>query len=272
EIKLTAYHEAGHAVTALHCENSDPIYKATIISRGRAGGYVARLPKSDKGYSNITKASLTDDITIALGGRVAEEIVFGPNKITAGAISDIKMATLCAKNMVVSWGMNDKIGTVYCADKLQNENGFGAEASSDKMLELIDKEIKDIIDKNKSRAESILKSHKKELKIVADALIKYETLTGDEIKELVAGRKIRSEETVAKKGGFSLLAKFSSENMEILEDKTEPLLIEESDNKKKRGRPKGAKNKKLDLSVKPLNITMDNANKVVKKRKKLGKK
>jgi cell division protease FtsH len=212
EIKLTAYHEAGHAVTALHCENSDPIYKATIISRGNAGGYVTRLPKDDVSYSNMTKARLEDDITVSMGGRAAEKIIFGENKITAGALGDIKLATKYAKNMVVSWGMSEKVGAVYYADKLRSEYGYGFEASSGDTLRLIDSEIRNIVENGKRRAENILIKYRRELDIVANALIKYETLTGDEIRELVAGRSIRNETEKENNKilGSSLLARFLS--------------------------------------------------------------
>ena len=194
EIKLIAYHEAGHALVALNCKNSDPIYKATITSRGNAGGYVARLPENDRHYTSMTKASLIDDITIAMGGRVAEEIVFGKDKITAGALSDIKSATHYAKHMVVSWGMNDKVGTVYCADKLQNENGYGQEAGSNEMLKVIDDEIRGVIEDAKKRAVDIIVDNRDKLDIIADVLIKYETLTGEEISKVVNGEEIRGEE------------------------------------------------------------------------------
>jgi cell division protease FtsH len=250
EIKLTAYHEAGHAVVTLHCKNSDPVYKATIISRGRAGGYVARLPKKDKGYSNITKASLIDDIVISLGGRVAEEIIFGKDKITAGALSDIRVATHYAKEMVVSWGMNEKIGTVYLANKLQSESGFIAEASSEDTLKTIDSEIKRIIDNAKKKAEDILHKNKKELEIVANALIKYETLTGDEIKSLVAGKKIKQNQgdEVKKTGGSSLLAMFASDiiddniNIDILPKNDKPVEdFKRSDKNKRKSSNTGKK-------------------------------
>lgn len=211
ETKLIAYHEAGHALVTLNCKNSDPIYKATIISRGNAGGYVARLPENDKHYTSMTKASLFDDITIAMGGRVAEEVIFGKDKITAGALSDIKSATYYAKNMVVSWGMDDEIGAIYCAEKLKNEDGFGCEASSDETLNLIDKRIKNIIEICKTRAEKIINENKDKLEILAQALIKYETLTGDEIKIIIEGGKIRNEETDKKeeeRNSPSLFAKF----------------------------------------------------------------
>ncbi len=198
ETKLVAYHEAGHALITLNCKNTDPIYKATIISRGNAGGYVARLLENDRHYTSTTKASLLDDITIAMGGRVAEEVIFGKDKITAGALSDIKTATEYAKNMVVSWGMNDKIGTVYCSNKLKNEDGYGFEASSNEMLKLIDEEIKNIIENAKNRATEIITENKDKLELIAQALLKYETLTGEEINKVIKGEEIRNEEVEEK--------------------------------------------------------------------------
>jgi cell division protease FtsH len=197
EIKLIAYHEAGHVLVTLNCKNTDPIYKATIISRGNAGGYVARLPENDKHYTSITKASITDDITIAMGGRVAERVVFGKDKITAGALSDLKAATHYANNMVVSWGMNDKVGPVYCLNKIKSEGYNGLEASSNEMLKLIDSEIKIILENAEERATEIIVNNRDKLDIIADALIKYETLTGDEINKIINGEKIRIEEEVS---------------------------------------------------------------------------
>ncbi|MDR1499009.1 MAG: ATP-dependent zinc metalloprotease FtsH [Rickettsiales bacterium] len=196
EMKLIAYHEAGHALVALNCKNADPIYKATIISRGNAGGYVAQLPENDKHYTSITRASIIDDITISMGGRAAEEIAFGKDKITAGALSDLKVATRYAKNMVVSWGMNDKVGPIYCADKLKSEEGYGFEAGSDETLKLIDGEIKRIIEEAKDRAISIIIENKSKLELIAQALIKYETLTGEEIKKIINNEEIRIEEKI----------------------------------------------------------------------------
>ncbi|MFZ9469644.1 MAG: ATP-dependent zinc metalloprotease FtsH, partial [Rickettsiales bacterium] len=110
EKELTAYHEAGHAITALNCDNSDPIHKATIIPRGRALGLVMRLPENDR--FSISRAKLHDDLVVAMGGRVAEEIIFGYEKVTTGAMSDIEQATNMARNMVVKWGLSDKIGPI----------------------------------------------------------------------------------------------------------------------------------------------------------------
>lgn len=214
ETKLIAYHEAGHALVTLNCSNTDPIYKATIISRGHAGGYVSRLPENDRHYTDMTKASILDDIAIAMGGRSAERIVFGDDKISAGALSDIKGATALAKNMVVSFGMNDKIGPVYCSNKLINENGYGYEASSNEMLNLIDEEVKTIILDGEKRATEIITNNRDKLTIIAEALIKYETLTGQEIKDLINGKEIRKEDEEGEKSesNSSLFVKIIEED------------------------------------------------------------
>lgn len=196
ETKLIAYHEAGHALVTLNCKNTDPIYKATIISRGNAGGYVARLPENDRHYTTMTKANILDDITISMGGRVAEEVIFGKENMTAGALSDIKSATYYAKNMVVSWGMDDEIGPIYCAEKLKSEDGFGSEASSNEMLQLIDTRVKSILESCKSRAEKIIQENRDKLEIIAQALLKYETLSGEEINKIINGEKIRQGEDI----------------------------------------------------------------------------
>lgn len=214
ETKLIAYHEAGHALVTLNCKNTDPIYKATIISRGHAGGYVSRLPENDRHYTNITKASILDDIAIAMGGRSAERIIFGDDKISAGALSDIKVATSLAKNMVVSYGMNDKVGPVYCSDKLMNENGYSHEASSNEMLNLIDEEVKAIILDGEKKATEIISNNQDKLIIIAEALINYETLTGQEIKDLIEGKEIRKEDEENKEAesSSSLLVRIIEEN------------------------------------------------------------
>ncbi len=214
ETKLIAYHEAGHALVTLNCKNTDPIYKATIISRGHAGGYVSRLPENDRHYTNMTKASILDDIAIAMGGRSAERIIFGDDKISAGALSDIKAATSFAKNMVVSYGMNDKVGPVYCSDKLMNENGYSHEASSNEMLNLIDEEVKAIILDCEKKATEIISNNQDKLTIIAEALINYETLTGQEIKDLIEGKEIRKEDEENKEAesSSSLLVRIIEEN------------------------------------------------------------
>lgn len=206
EKKITAYHEAGHAICTLYCENSDPIHKVTIIPRGRAGGYVSRLPEYDKSYH--TKLEIVENIIIAMGGRVAEELIFGKDKITAGASSDIQAATYYAKNMITRWGMSDQIGTVFYAENLRYENGYGAESCSNEILKDIDFAIKKLIVESKEKCFEILDKHKDQLEIIANALLKYETLTGDEVKKLINGEEIQVEELSQTEKTSSLISKF----------------------------------------------------------------
>ena len=187
EKKLTAYHEAGHAVVALHEEESDPIHKATIIPRGRALGMVMRLPEGDR--VSLSKAKLKADLAVAMGGRIAEEIIFGHEKVTTGASSDIRMATDMARRMVTEWGMSDKLGPIlYSAN--QEEVFLGHSVSQTKNLSddtaaIIDSEIKGIVQTAYARATEILTTHIDQLHMLAKALLEYELLSGDEIKGLL---------------------------------------------------------------------------------------
>jgi len=189
EKELTAYHEAGHAITAINCVNSDPIHKATIIPRGRALGLVMRLPETDR--FSITRAKLHDDLIVAMGGRAAEELIFGYDKVTTGASSDISQATSMARNMVIRWGLSDKVGTVDYS--LEDNSKFYAaqKEHSDDTARIIDEEVKKIIETALNKAKSILKEKKSDLEKLAKTLLEYETLTGDEIKDLLAGKEIR---------------------------------------------------------------------------------
>lgn len=181
--KVTAYHEAGHAIVSLYVKESDPIHKATIIPRGKALGLVMRLPEIDRVME--TKQKIESDITVAMGGRAAEEIIFGKEKITSGAYSDIKAATKYAKAMVMQWGMSNKVGLIFHS----SDNNFYTTKSdypiSEYMSELIDKEIKKIIDTTFLDAKNILKSKIDKLHLLAKELIEKETLTGNEIKKIV---------------------------------------------------------------------------------------
>ena len=190
EKKLTAYHEAGHAIVTVLSKASDPIHKATIMPRGRALGMVMRLPEDDR-YS-VTKEKLHADVAIAMGGRVAEELIFGDDKITSGASSDIESATKIAKMMVIKWGMSDAIGPVM--HEITNQDFI----SNDK-ANLIDVEIKKIVDQGYNTAKKILQDNIKKLHKLAKALIEYETLTGEEIKLILSGKKIRQSSISAKK-------------------------------------------------------------------------
>ena len=183
EKRLTAYHEAGHAVVALHCPASDPIHKATIIPRGRALGMVMRLPEGDR--ISLARDKIYADLRVACGGRIAEELIFGDDKVTTGASSDIRMATDMARRMVTEWGMSDKLGFLaYSAD--EQEVFLGRSVSQQKNMadstaSIIDTEVRRIVDEAYDAATKILK------KRLAQGLLEYETLDGEEIKIIVEG-------------------------------------------------------------------------------------
>ena len=189
EKRLTAYHEAGHAVVALHCAASDPVHKATIIPRGRALGMVMRLPESDR--ISMSREKLEADLAVAMGGRIAEEIIFGYDKVTTGASSDIQMATAIARRMVTEWGMSDKLGPLkYAEDSEEVFLGYSVsrqKTMSDATSELVDAEIRRIVDAAHEKARSLLTEYNQQLHDVANALLEYETLSGDDINQLIAG-------------------------------------------------------------------------------------
>ncbi|MBM3579345.1 MAG: ATP-dependent metallopeptidase FtsH/Yme1/Tma family protein [Alphaproteobacteria bacterium] len=211
EKELTAYHEAGHAITALNCQNSDPIHKATIIPRGRALGLVMRLPENDR--FSITRAKLKDDLIVAFGGRAAEELIFGYEKVTTGASSDIEQATMMARNMVTKWGLSDKIGAIDYSEDEGTRFYAANKPYSEETGKLIDEEVKRIADEALEDAKKILLEKRSDLEKLAKALLEYETLTGDEIKDLLAGKEIRKTSThnrsVASVIGGGLIPKFN---------------------------------------------------------------
>jgi cell division protease FtsH len=190
EKTLTAYHEGGHALVALHQPASDPVHKATIIPRGRALGMVMRLPERD--LLSYTRAKLKADITVAMGGRVAEEIVFGYDKVTSGAASDIKMATLLARAMVTQYGMSDKLGPLAYGDN-EEEVFLGhsiarTQSLSDETQTIVDEEIHRIVDESFEEARKIIADNIEDLHVIARGLLEYETLSGEEIKDLLKGK------------------------------------------------------------------------------------
>ena len=191
EKKLTAYHEAGHAIVALHSPASDPIHKATIIPRGRALGMVMRLPEADR--LSMSRAKMKADLAVAMGGRVAEEIIFGTEKVTSGASSDIQYATKLARNMVVAWGMSDKIGPLFHGND-QEEVFIGhsirQNAASADTANTIDAEIKRIVTDGYEGARTILTEHLDQLHTLAKGLLEHETLSGDDIRDLLDGKPI----------------------------------------------------------------------------------
>jgi cell division protease FtsH len=196
EKTLTAYHEAGHALVSLNYSSSDPIHKATIIPRGRALGMVMRLPERDQ--ISITREKMFANLAVAMGGRIAEEEVFGYEKVTSGASSDIKQATQLARAMVMQYGMSDKLGFLTYGDN-EEEVFLGrsvarTQSMSEETQKLVDSEVKVIVDKSYKNAEKIIQDKRKDLDIIANGLLDYETLTGDEITNLLKGINPTREE------------------------------------------------------------------------------
>lgn len=192
EKKLTAYHEAGHALVAYHMQHSDPIHKATIIPRGRALGMVMRLPENDK--LSMTLAQLKADLAVSMGGRVAEEKIFGVEKVTTGASSDIEFATRMARKMVTQWGLSKKLGAMtYGAPERELFLGHSVtqtQTMSEKTSQIVDAEVRRIIDESYKTAQKVIDKHKKSLEKIAKALLEFETLSGEEITLLMKGKKI----------------------------------------------------------------------------------
>ena len=191
EKALTAYHEAGHAILALNVPAADPLHKATIIPRGRALGMVMQLPEGDR-YSMSYKY-MVSRLAIMMGGRVAEEFKFGKENITSGASSDIEQATKLARAMVTRWGFSDKLGHVAYGDN-QEEVFLGHSVArtqnvSEETAQIIDAEVRRLIDEAYSSAKTILTKKKKDWIALAEGLLEYETLSGEEIKQLIAGNK-----------------------------------------------------------------------------------
>jgi cell division protease FtsH len=184
---LPAYHEGGHAIVALNEKASDPIHKATIIPRGRALGMVMRLPERDQ--LSITREKMYSDIAVAMGGRIAEEIIFGHDKVTSGASSDIDMATKMAKNMVTKYGMSKELGPLAYGEN-EEEVFLGRSVTkqqnmSEETAKKIDSEVKKIVETGYERAKKVLTDKIDDLHKLAKALLIYETLSGDEIRDLI---------------------------------------------------------------------------------------
>jgi len=190
EKRNTAYHEAGHAIMALSVPSSDPVHKATIIPRGRALGMVMQLPEGDR-YS-MKYAQMTSRLAIMMGGRVAEQLTFGDENVTSGAQSDIDQATKLARAMVTRWGYSKELGTVAYGDN-QEEVFLGHSVArhqnvSEQTAQKIDAEIRRLIEDAYATARKILTKKKKDLETLAQGLLEYETLSGDEIRDLLKGK------------------------------------------------------------------------------------
>jgi cell division protease FtsH len=190
EKRLTAYHEAGHAVVALSVPATDPVHKATIIPRGRALGMVMQLPERDK--LSMSYEQMTSRLAIMMGGRVAEEIIFGHDKVTSGAASDIEQATRLARMMVTRWGFSSELGTVAYGEN-QDEVFLGMSVSrqqniSESTAQKIDAEIRRLVEAGYAEARKILTDRQTDLESLAQGLLEYETLSGDEIVDLIKGK------------------------------------------------------------------------------------
>jgi len=193
EKKLTAYHEAGHAIVGLKVPDHDPVYKVSIIPRGRALGVTMFLPTEDR-YS-YSKQRLQSQISSLFGGRIAEELVFGPDYVTTGAQNDIQRATEIARNMVTKWGLSDKLGPLtYGEDEGEVFLGHSVTQHkniSDETANIIDAETRTFINENYTRAEKILNENLDKLHAMADALIKYETIDADQLKDIMDSKTPR---------------------------------------------------------------------------------
>ncbi len=191
EKKLTAYHEAGHAIVGIHVPQHDPVHKVTIIPRGRALGVTFYLPERDK--LSLTRESALSKLASAMGGKAAEELVFGPENVTNGAYSDIQHVTNLATAMVSQWGMSDKLGNInYTSTQesfLGNQSHFNA---SEESREIIDQEVRRLVDEAYERAKSILKENWEEMENLAQGLLEYETLTGEDMMRVIRGEAPKS--------------------------------------------------------------------------------
>ena len=181
--KLTAFHEGGHALVAIHTDGALPVHKATIVPRGMALGMVTQLPDQDQ--TSVSRKQMLARLDVCMGGRVAEELIFGENKVTSGASSDLKKATSLAREMVTEYGMGNEVGLVT-----HDYEDDGRSMSSETRL-LIEKEVKQFLERAYNNAKTILTTHNKELHALANALLEHETLSGTQIKALLA--QVRSQ-------------------------------------------------------------------------------
>jgi cell division protease FtsH len=191
EKMLTAYHEGGHAIVAFNVTATDPVHKATIIPRGRALGMVMQLPERDK--LSMSYEQMTSRLAIMMGGRVAEEMIFGKEKVTSGAQSDIEQATRLARMMVTRWGFSDDLGAVAYGEN-QDEVFLGMSVArqqnvSEATAQKIDAEIRRLVEQGHDEARKILEEKRADLETLARGLLEFETLSGDEIKDLLSGKR-----------------------------------------------------------------------------------
>ena len=205
EKKLTAYHEGAHALVAIKMmpAGGDPIHKATIVPRGRSLGLVMRLPEGDRFSS--TREKMLADMRVGAAGRLGEELIFGYDKVTSGASSDIQMVTKMARAMVVEWGLSDKVGFINYSDGGKDAyTGQSKHSHSERSMEMIDDEVRRIVDKCYTETKKILEDNMDDLHKIAAALLEFETLTGDEIESILKGEKIRQHSETYASGNSSI--------------------------------------------------------------------
>lgn len=191
EKRLTAFHESGHAIVGRLVPDHDPVYKVSIIPRGRALGITMFLPEDDR-YS-YSKRRLESQLSSLFGGRVAEELIFGEECVTTGAANDIERATLIARNMVTKWGLSEKLGPLSYEEE-EGEVFLGHSVTRHKNISsdtqnTIDLEVRTLIDRNYQRAKLLLQDNLQKLKVMADALMKYETIDADQIDAIMSGKQ-----------------------------------------------------------------------------------
>lgn len=229
EKKLTAYHEAGHALVGLMVPDHDPVYKVTIIPRGRALGVTMFLPEADR-YS-YSKRRLESQLSGLFGGRLAEELIFGLDYVTTGASNDIEKATEIARNMVTKWGLSEKLGPLTYGEE-EGEVFLGRSVTqrqevSEATSKIIDEEVRSIIDRNYARAKEILEKNIDKLHLMAEALIKYETIEERQIQEILEGKEPTPpqgwmEETAMREAEKKAAESKKQEENKIEQDKREP--------------------------------------------------
>merc|ERR1712157_405811 len=192
--KCTAYHEAGHAIVATLTDGANPIHKATIMPRGKSLGMVTMLPEGDQTSQSLKEMLAFMDV--ALGGRIAEELIFGEDEVTSGAMSDIVSVTKIARNMVTKYGFSEKVGIVH------HGGSAGEESASEETRARIDAEVKNLIDASYNRVKELLKKHSVEHHLLAKTLIEYETLTGAEVRDVIKYRKKPSRPIINTNNGL----------------------------------------------------------------------
>mmetsp|Transcript_89735 Transcript_89735/g.256474 ORF Transcript_89735/g.256474 Transcript_89735/m.256474 type:complete len:709 (+) Transcript_89735:199-2325(+) len=178
--RMTAFHEGGHALVAIKTAGADPVHKATIMPRGQALGMVMQLPSGDQ--TSMSRKQMLAKLDVCMGGRVAEELIFGVDAVTSGASSDIQQATRLARSMVMQWGMSDEVGVVFHGNR---------DSPSPEVQATIDREVQKILTSSYARAFKLLETNRRELDLLAKALIEHETLTGSEIRDVLAGKKLK---------------------------------------------------------------------------------